>query len=164
MSRARRRPSTRRTDSSRTATPARVDPEGLLCALVLAPHTFSRNRFFVLHQTPLVRRVRRRAARVRGLVRQLLGEGRLRAELIGEQVLEDDQVLLHLRVADLAFERTTALTPLEASVMRYALHRAGTGELETQDKERVEAALGRLGPNLKGPEAPEKPSAAARRG
>lgn len=118
-----------------------------MCALVLAPHTFSRNRFFALYQSPAVRRVRRRAARVRGLVRQLTGQGKLHAELIGEQVLEDGQVLLRLRVPDVSFERTTALSPLEAAVLRYALHRAGHGKVEADDRARVEAALARLGPS-----------------
>jgi hypothetical protein len=122
-----------------------VDLDALLCALVLAPRTFARNRFFVLHENPAVRRVRRRASRVRGIIRQLVGNGRERGEVVGEQVLEDGQVLLRYRVHDLSFSRTTALSPLEAATLRYALHRSGAGPLADEDRREVEAALGRLG-------------------
>ena len=127
----------------------KVDLEGLLVALVLAPRTFSRNRFFALYQDASVRRVRRRAARVRGLIRLLLGEGRPKGERIGEQVLEDGQVLLRLRVPELSFERTTALSALEAATLRLALSRAGAGKATRADKDQVEAALSRLGPELR---------------
>jgi hypothetical protein len=122
-----------------------VDLDALLCALVLAPRTFARNRFFALHENPAVRRVRRRASRVRGIIRQLVGNGRERGEVVGEQVLEDGQVLLRYRVQDLAFSRTTALSALEAATLRYALHRSGAGPLAEEDRREVEAALGRLG-------------------
>ncbi len=125
-----------------------VDLDALLCALVLAPRTFSRNRFFILHENPAVRRVRRRASRVRGIIRQLVGSGKARGEIVGEQVLEDGQVLLRYRVHDLAFSRTTALSALEAAALRYALHRSGLGPLENEDKRAVEAALARLGRDI----------------
>jgi hypothetical protein len=123
-----------------------ADYEGLLCALILVPQSFSRNRFFDVFEDPEARRIRRRAARVRGVIRQLLGQGRRpKAELVGEQVLEDGQVLLRFRIPDLGYERTTALSALEAATFRYALHRAGSGSLEAVDRERVEIALRRLG-------------------
>jgi hypothetical protein len=122
-----------------------VDLDALLCALVLAPRTFARNRFFALHENPSVRRVRRRASRVRGIIRQLVGTGEQRGEVVGEQVLEDGQVLLRYRMHDLAFSRTTALSSLEAATLRYALHRAGAGPLADEDRREVEAALARLG-------------------
>ena len=98
-----------------------LDPDALLCAGVLAPGAFSRNKFFELHDTPGARRARKKAKRLRGIIRQLLGHGREKAEVIGEQILDDGRVLLRYRVKDLAFQRTTALTPLEAAVLRYAL-------------------------------------------
>ena len=122
-----------------------IDPDALLCALVLAPQTFSRNRFFALYQDPSLRRIRRRAARVRGIVHQLLGAGRPKAELLGEQVLDDGQVLIRFRVADLAYDRNAALSELEAAAMRYALHRAGAGRLDPRDRELVNQALSKLG-------------------
>ncbi len=129
-------------------TSVEVDLDGLLCALVLAPTTFSRNRFFGVFETADARRVRRRAARVRGVVRQLLGQGRPRAELVGERVLDDGQVFLRYRIEDLAFERTVALSRLEAATLRYALHQAGAGELADEDRDQVVAALQRLGRDL----------------
>ena len=125
-----------------------VDLDALLCALVLAPRTFARNRFFALHENPAVRRVRRRASRVRGIIRQLVGNGKAKGEVVGEQVLEDGQVLLRYRVEDLAFARTTALSALEAAALRYALHRAGAGSLEDEDRVKVEEALARLGRDI----------------
>jgi hypothetical protein len=123
---------------------ASVDPEALFCALVLVPKTFSRNRFFDLYQDPTLRKVRGRAARVRGIIRQLVGEGRSRAEIVGEQVLEDGRVLLRYRVEDLAYARTTALSALEAATLRYALHRVSAGFLDDDDRLRVEDALSRF--------------------
>jgi hypothetical protein len=82
---------------------------------------------------------------VRGILNQLLGIGRNKAELIGEQVLEDGQVLIRFRVEDLAYERTAALSALEAAALRYALHRAGAGPLEPADRELVLGALQKLG-------------------
>ncbi|MBN2192369.1 MAG: hypothetical protein JW751_06100 [Polyangiaceae bacterium] len=125
-----------------------VDLDGLFCALVLAPASFSRNRFFGLFEVPAARRVRRRAARIRGVIRQLLGQGRSRAEVIGEQVLADGRVILRFRVEELAFVRTVALSPLEAATLRFALHRAGSGALEDGDRHTVEQALRRLGRGL----------------
>jgi hypothetical protein len=125
-----------------------VDPDALFCALVLAPRTFSRNRFFNLYEDPVLRRVRGRAARVRGIVRQLAGIGRQRGEIVGEQVLDDGRVLLRYRVHELAYYRTTALSALEAAALRYALHRAGVGALTDEDRSRVEAALERFNESL----------------
>jgi hypothetical protein len=125
-----------------------VDPDALFCALVLAPRTFSRNRFFNLYEDPVLRRVRGRAARVRGIVRQLTAAGRLRGEIVGEQVLEDGRVLLRYRVHELAYYRTTALSVLEAAALRYALHRAGAGPLSEEDRTSVEEALQRFNERL----------------
>ena len=130
-----------------------VDHDGLLCALVLVPDAFARNRFFSLFEDPEARVVRRRAARVRGVLRQLLGLDRPKGEIVGEQVLEDGQVLLIYRVPELSYERSTALSQLEAAALRYALHRAGTGELNPCDRDRVRGALRRLGRDLELPEA-----------
>ncbi len=136
-----------------------VDPEALLCALVLAPRTYSRNRFFSLFEDGLARRVRRRAARVRGVIRQLAGNGRAQAEIIGEQVLDDGRVLLRYRVPELSFHRTIALSALEAATLRFALHRAGKATLSSDDRTLVEAALERLG-GVSLPSSAAPPSAA----
>jgi hypothetical protein len=121
-----------------------VDPDALLCALVLAPGAFSRNRFFSLYENPVLRKVRGRAARIRGIIRQLVGDTRRRGEVVGEQILDDGRVLMRYRVAELRYSRTTALSALEAATLRYALHRAGAGSLSDEDRIRVEDALNRF--------------------
>ena len=126
----------------------KVDLDALLCALILAPNTFSRNRFFQLFEHPKARRVRRRAARVRGIIRQLAGEGTSKGVIVGEQVMADGQVLLRYHVEDLDLTRSTALTELEAAALRYALWRAGEGKLDRADRQKVETAFARLSKSL----------------
>lgn len=128
--------------------PASVDLDALLCALTLVPTAFARNRFFKLFENPAALKVRRRASRVRGIIRQLCGTGRVKAEVIGEQVLDDGQVLLRYRVAEIGFMRTAALSRLEAATLRFALFRAGKGSVDSSDRELVENALERLSQNL----------------
>jgi hypothetical protein len=122
-----------------------VNPEALLCALVLAPNTFARNRFFGMFEEPALRRVRRRAYHVRSILRQLLGTGKERALVTGRLELDDTRVLLRYRIENLKMERTTALSALEFAVLNYALHRAGQGELEDEARTLVENALRSLG-------------------
>ena len=125
-----------------------VDDSALFAALVLVPATFSRNRFFGLFEDPERRRLRRRAARVRGIVRQLVSPERGRAEIVGERVLEDGRVLLRYTVEEMGYARTASLSKLEASVLRYALSRAGIVALPDEDKKVVEQSLSRLGKGL----------------
>lgn len=122
-----------------------VNPEALLCALVLAPNTFARNRFFGMFEDPAMRRVRRRAYHVRSILRQLLGTGKDRALVTGRLELDDTRVLLRYRLESLKLERTTALSALEFAVLNYALHRAGRGDLEDEERALVENALHSLG-------------------
>lgn len=149
---------------SRAAAPS-VDLDALLCALVLVPSAFARNRFFSLFENPAALKVRRRASRVRGIIRQLSGTGRVKAEVVGEQVLEDGQVLLRYRVEELGFVRTAALSRLEAATLRFALFRAGSGPVEDADRDLVENSLERLSKTLNLPggilaNAPSKDSIA----
>jgi hypothetical protein len=116
------------------------DHDALLCALVLAPDAFSRNRFFDLFEQPDVRRLRRRAARVRGILRQLSSG----AEVTGELELADGRRLLRYRVAELGLSRTAALSPLEAAALRFSLARARRAPVDPGDRAIVETALARL--------------------
>lgn len=125
-----------------------VDLDALLAALILAPRTFSRNRFFWLFERPEAAKVRRRAARVRGILRQLTGTPRPSAEIVGERVLADGQVHLRYRVEDLGYTRTAALSPLEAAALRYALHRSGKSALSSEERSAVEEALLRLNQSI----------------
>lgn len=137
--------------SSKKSVAPSVDLDALLCALTLVPTAFARNRFFNLFENPAALKVRRRASRVRGIIRQLCGTGRVKAEILGEQVLEDGQVLLRYRVEELGFSRTAALSRLEAATLRFALYRAGVSPLEPADRELVERALERLSQSLELP-------------
>ena len=136
--------------SKKNAAPS-VDLDALLCALTLVPTAFARNRFFNLFENPAALKVRRRASRVRGIIRQLCGTGRVKAEIVGEQVLDDGQVLLRYRVEEIGFSRTAALSRLEAATLRFALYRAGVGNVEAEDRELVERALQRLSQSLELP-------------
>ena len=57
--------------------------DGLLCALVIAPQVYARNRFFELFEQPALRRVRRRATLLRGVIRQLTNTRGHRGEVVG---------------------------------------------------------------------------------
>ncbi len=116
------------------------DHDALLCALVLAPDTFARNRFFELFEQPDVRRLRRRAARVRGILRQLTSG----AEVTGELELADGRRLLRYRVVELGLSRTAALSPLEAAALRFSLARSRHTPVDPGDRAIVETALARL--------------------
>jgi hypothetical protein len=129
----------------------KVDPDALLCALILAPRTFPRNRYFSLYEDVVARKVRRRASRVRGIIRQLVAGGVEQAEITGETVLGDGRFLIRYRIEKLALSRTVALSPLEAAAMHYAMHRAGIGTLDADDRGLVESALERLGADLDAP-------------
>jgi hypothetical protein len=131
-----------------TAQAIDIDVDAVLCALILAPRTLPRNRYFFLFEDPKIRRVKRRAARVRGIIRQLTDNGPRGAEITGEAVLEDGRWVIRYRVPALAASRTTALSALEAAALRYALHRAGKGELDAKDRRLVERALSALGVGL----------------
>lgn len=125
-----------------------VDLDALLAALILAPRTFSRNRFFWLFERPEASKIRRRAARVRGILRQLAATAKPGAEIVGERVLADGQVHLRYRVEELGYTRTAALSALEAATLRYALSRAGRAALSSEERATVEEALARLNQSL----------------
>lgn len=130
-----------------------VDTDALLCALVLAPRAFSRNRFFQLFEQPEKRRVRRRATRVRGILRQLLAG----AEVTGEVELDDGRRLLRYRIPELGLSRSAALSELESAALRFALARARRREPEPGVRALVEGALERLGGTGLVPELPAEP-------
>jgi hypothetical protein len=133
---------------------AKIDRDALLCALVLAPTTFARNRFFSLYTEPWARRTRSRAAQLRTIVRHLSAESP-RPELREVMPLEKGGAVVRYGVPDLHFERTAILEPLELSIVRFALSRrpaqggsfAPLGMTET-DRRSVEQALTKLSRKL----------------
>lgn len=132
----------------RTSAAPGPNPESLLCALIVAPTTFSRNRFHSMFEDPVLKKVRNRAKRVRGIIRQLALDGPERAEIVGRLELDDGRVLLRYRIANLAFARTTSLSSLEAAAVSYVLSRIGRADYSARDRQRLEQALGQLGVQL----------------
>ncbi|HVY49385.1 MAG TPA: hypothetical protein VHB21_26015 [Minicystis sp.] len=127
-----------------------VDPEALLVALVLAPATYSRNRFFELYKDPAVRRARRRASMLRSILRQLTrggdGEGAEGVCLVETEAGAE----LTFGVPSLGLRRTVHLDALDLAVVRFALASAGRAEgplaLPPEDRARIETTLARLAP------------------
>ena len=125
----------------------RVDLDALLVALVLAPATYSRNRFFELFVAPEARRVRRRAALVRSVLRHAreMTPGALEA-LAGARPADGGAVELRYVVASLGLTRTVRLEPLERALVRFAVA-LGTEHATAEDdpdRARIESALRRL--------------------
>jgi hypothetical protein len=125
-----------------------IDPGGVLCALVLAPATLSRNRFFGLFTEAPMRRARVRARQIRALVRQLV-DPRFPIDELEEATLPDGRTRLRFTAPSIGYVRTALLDPLEASALRYALHvaTAYARPLGDADRARVEHALASLGPD-----------------
>jgi len=133
-----------------------VDREALLCALVLAPTTFARNRFFLLYTEPWAKKTRSRAAQLRTIVRQLVAHEPKPAfrELLPR---DGGGAIVRYGVPDLHFERTATLDPLELSVVRFAIARRPGVLIEPnesamhatdEDRKRVERALAKLSKKL----------------
>jgi hypothetical protein len=135
--------------------PVAIDREALLAALVLAPTTYSRNRFFELYKDPEVRHVRRRAAQIRSIVRHVTGADPAGpGEIVSLGPGAGDRVRLVYTVPALGLTRTALLDPIEIALVRFALARAGgargsgaTPSSDDSDRARIEAALARLAPS-----------------
>jgi membrane peptidoglycan carboxypeptidase len=100
------------------------DGDALLAALVLAPATYARNRFFQMFRDPGMRRVRRRASELRSLVRDLARREGAVAELEQLERAADGSLSVRYRVASLNLRVTARLAPTEAAVVEVALARA----------------------------------------
>lgn len=125
------------------------DLEALLTAMVLAPGTFARNRFFDLHDHPEVRKLRKRATLLRGIIRHLSRQSRLAAGEIKSLTTEGDgRTRLVYEVASIGLLRTATLDPIELALLRFTLARMPGKDTplgaDDPDRLRIEAALGRL--------------------
>jgi hypothetical protein len=126
--------------------PTGLDSEALLVALVLDPATYSRNRFFSLYKDAEARRVRRRAALVRSVVRQL---AEAPVALDGLEVAASGFADVAYEVPSLGLRRTARLDALELALVRFALGRAGGRPAAgDEDTRRIEGVLARLADKL----------------
>jgi hypothetical protein len=131
-----------------------LDAEALAVALVLDPATFSRNRFYDLYDDPAVRRVRRRAALLRGLVKQLATALHRSGDLSVASRAKDAMEELSFEISSLGLSRRTILDPTEGALLRFSLERSMGGprrdaippelSLRTEDRDRIHQALRRL--------------------
>lgn len=130
-----------------------INPEALLVALVLAPGTYSRNRHFQLLERTELKKARKRARELRGIVKDLTEPwhkpGARSPEPGPDSITEreiEGAVHLEYRVTALDFRRHAVLTPLEAATVHYAVAKSGRGTLSEADRLQVETALLELGP------------------
>jgi len=126
-----------------------VDREALVVGMALVPGFVSRNRSFRLFEDPDVRRARRRAAVLRGIVRQLTGaHGSVESVSV---VHGPDLVELRYDVPGLRVHRHASLTELELACVRYLAARACAPGLHAtaEDRVAIEAALRRLSAGLR---------------
>lgn len=126
-------------------TPSRY--EGLIAALTLSPATYSRNRFFELYRDPEVRRIRRRAGQLRSLVTALAASAKreVKGRVIAYDERADGSADLAYEVEALGLKRKVWLDPLELSLVRYGISRAGEAPpglgASPHDSARIEEAL-----------------------
>jgi hypothetical protein len=132
-----------------------VDADALLCALVLAPRTFSRNRFFSLFTQAEAKHARARAAELRAIVRHLSGHRGVRATV--REVGADNGGFMRLRydVPGIRLERTAILDALELALVRFALWRIagdpapGRLGVTKDDRSLVQRAISKLDVRLR---------------
>jgi hypothetical protein len=116
--------------------------DALTAAMAMVPLLYSRNRMFERFNDPLVRRARARSRMVRGLLRFVARE-----DVDVTLTLAGERHILSYRIARLRLDRTVQMTGLEVSVLRVLLARGPHPralDLESNDKERVDAALALL--------------------
>lgn len=111
-----------------------------------------------MFEQPTLRKVRRRAGLLRGIVRQLSASPERRAEIVGEQVLKDGRVLLRYVIPGLNFARTSALSSLEAAIVRYLIARVHNVACDQDDFARIEQALAGLAQGLPRPPLEKQPT------
>jgi hypothetical protein len=127
----------------------RAEGEALVIGMTLVPSLFSRNRSFALFEDPELRRVRRRAAMLRGIVRQLSGaQGPIESLRIarGSPGCELSYCLPGMKM-----RRCASLSDVELACVHYLVGRAGVAGLRATDQDRatIDAALRRLAAGLR---------------
>jgi hypothetical protein len=113
----------------------------LLVALVLVPQSYPRNRFFDLFQQPEARRVRRRAALLRGVIADLAHHA---AGVTVER--REGYVILRYRLEELGAVRMSRIDDDELAVVKLVLERSGRPHaLDPVDQD----AVRRIRPHLR---------------
>jgi hypothetical protein len=136
-----------------------IDRDALLAALVLAPATFARNRFFALFNEPWAAKARARAGQLRVMVRHLTNDDGVGPATVLELVESGSgRTTLRYEVPAMHLLRTALLEPLELALLRFALMRraqAGTAvplakslQMIDDDRALVEGALAKLSREL----------------
>lgn len=126
-----------------------ADVDALSVGMAIVPGLYSRNRMFALFNDPNVQRSRRRAALMRGLVRQLSGGmgpvDILRFERPASESSEG-RLELRFRIPGYRLERHVDLSGLEVACIMHLCARLGVVGMEPTDVERrlLEVALDRL--------------------
>jgi hypothetical protein len=139
---------------SREAEDGDIDRDALLCALVLSPRTFPRNRFFRLFSLPWARSTRFRAAQIRSILRHLSHRRAEETRAQADGADERGTIVVRYVVPDLGLQRTAILERLELAALRFALARGGstladpTMLVTDEDRRLVEEALAKLGRRL----------------
>ncbi|HZU85583.1 MAG TPA: hypothetical protein VE987_21790 [Polyangiaceae bacterium] len=126
-----------------------LEGEALVVGMALVPALLSRNRSFALFENPTVRRARRRAALVRGIVRQLSGaHGQVESLRVARGV---DGCELSYRLPGMKMQRRAELSDMELACVRYLAARSGVADLQPSEDDRasIDAALRRLADGLK---------------
>jgi hypothetical protein len=121
-------------------------PEALVAGLVFRVPEAARNRNFAMHQGEPGARARKRAARLRGLLQQIVGAFGP-AHRVSIETHEDGELTLRYALAKLGLVRSARLSVAELSMLRVALSRAGARLLPAalmareEDRTRVDALL-----------------------
>ncbi len=129
-----------RTEEEDLAPP--VDLDGLLVALVLVPHSYSRNRFFALFRRQEAARVRRRAALLRSVIAELVDE-----DVEVDLSREDGRVVLRYDLPELGARRESHLSEDELALVDMVVRRSRPDlvfDVRAEARDRIAPALERL--------------------
>lgn len=119
-----------------------VDLDGLLVALVLVPHSYSRNRFFSLFRQREASRVRRRAALLRSVIAELVDD-----EIEVEPSREGGRVVLRYDLPELGARRESRMSEDEFALVDMVVRRSRPGlafDVLPEARDRIAPALERL--------------------
>jgi hypothetical protein len=127
----------------------RMQGEALVVGMTLVPGLFSRNRSFALFEDPDVRRARRRAALLRGIVRHLAGaHGAIDSLHVARGAAGCE---LSYGLPGMKVQRRASLTDVELACVHYLAGRAGVAGLHATEEDRaaIDAVLRRLAAGLR---------------